>query len=357
MPGKFGTPRRLALGLAGLSCVATGSAHAQLPAAAFTPYNPANAGSVTPGLFSLYSVPVDSLVPTQINVGDAEVNAKTNAFNLLPSTSALTADLLGTVEPVVIGPDGKLYQTDGHHSFVALENSKFGASNPTVYVEVIGNYTGYSPAAFATALAQATQLYPFDNGVQKPVTQVGGNLLSPAPTSLAGLTNDPYRGLEYSVLKNKGAGGVGHDKTPGYADFMWADLYRSAAGTAGGSGLPFLTPADANGAAVWSMKGTNTGTLPGYGTIAANQMPGYILPTGGSINITGPITNANLGTGALDGSVTGTMASGSFTGLNGYTTSGIIVEQHVTGLLMQLGSNNGGTVTLSGTNTYSGGTT
>ena len=58
----------------------------------------------------------------------------------------------------MIGPDGKFYQTAGHHSFVTLENSKFGASNPTVYVEVIGNHTGYSPAAFATALAQATQL-------------------------------------------------------------------------------------------------------------------------------------------------------------------------------------------------------
>jgi hypothetical protein len=115
---------------------------------------------------------------------------------------------------LVIGPDGKFYQTAGHHSFVTLENSKFGASNPTVYVEVIGNHTGYSPAAFATALAQATQLYPFDNGVQKPVTQVGDNLLSPAPTSLAGLTNDPYRGLEHSVLKNKAAGMTRRPGTP-----------------------------------------------------------------------------------------------------------------------------------------------
>ena len=80
---------------------------------------------------------------------------------------------------------------------------------------------------------------------------------------------------------------------------MWADLYRSAAGTAGGSGLPCLTPADANGAAVWSMKGTNTGTLPGYGTIAANQMPGYILPIGGSINITGPGADEQFGQPAV----------------------------------------------------------
>jgi hypothetical protein len=112
---------RDAAALATLGLVAFASvAHAQLPSSAFTAYDSANAAGVTPGLYSLYSAPLDSLVPTQINVGFAEVNAKTAAYNLLTSTTALTDDLLGTVEPVVIGPGGTLYQTDGHHSFVAL---------------------------------------------------------------------------------------------------------------------------------------------------------------------------------------------------------------------------------------------
>ncbi len=336
----------------------SGAAQAQFSASAFTPYNPANASSIVPGLTALYSIPVDSLIPTQINVGDAETFSKANGFNLDPNAAALNADLMGEVEPVVIGPNGQLYQTDGHHTFVGLEQSIYGASNPTVYVQVIANYSNLTPAQFANAMAQATQLYPFDNGVQKPVTQVGSNLISPIPTSLAGLTNDPYRGLEYSVLKNKEAGGVGHDKTPGYTDFMWADLYRTAPGTAGGSGLPYLTPADASKAAQWSLVGTNTGTLPGLGTVSVNQMAGFILPSTGSINVTGQITNGNLGTGAIDGSNSGSVTTPSMTGINGYTTNGIVVQPHVTGLLMQLGADNGGTVTLSNTNnTYSGGTT
>jgi fibronectin-binding autotransporter adhesin len=339
----------------------SGGARAQFTQGQFTSYNtltPTQISNIQAGLLSLYSIPVDSLVPTQINVGFAETNAKSNAFNLIPNTTALTADLLGDVEPVVIGPNGMLYQTDGHHTFVALENSVYGASNPNVFVQVIANYSSLTQAQFVSAMAQNTQLYPFANGVQQPVTQVGANLLSPIPASLAGLTNDPYRGLEYSVLKNTGSGGVGHDKTAGYSDFMWGDAYRTAAGTAGGSGLPFLTPANANAAALWSMNGNNVANLPGHAPILVNQMPGYILPTTGSINVTGQITNANLGTGAIDGGNSGSVATPSMQGLNGYTTNGIVVVPQVSGLLMQLGADNGGTVTLSNANnTYTGGTT
>src|SRR5580658_2891647 len=355
---RKGAPR-LAAAVAVLIALSVSGARAQLTQSDFTAYNPANAGSIVPSLTSLYSIPVDSLVPTQINVGFAEVDAKAAAFNLITSQAALNADLLGDVEPVVIGPNGLLYQTDGHHTFVALENSVYGQSNPNVYVQVIANYSSLTQAQFVTALAQATQLYPFNDGVQLPVTQVGSNLLSPIPTSLSGLTQDAYRGLEYSVLKNNGPAGVGHDKTAGYSDFMWADVFRTAPGVNGGSGLATLTPANANTAAAFAANGNNTGTLPGYGVVKVNQMPGYILPSGGSINVTGVISNTTLsaGTGAIDGSNSGSVATPSMTGINGYTTGGVVVVPRVSGLLMQLGANDGGTVTLSNTNTYQGGTT
>ena len=43
-------------------------------------------------------------------------------------------------------------------------------------------------------------LLPLNNGVPQVVNTATG---APIPTSLTGLTNDPYRGLEYSILKNK----------------------------------------------------------------------------------------------------------------------------------------------------------
>ncbi|WP_163355863.1 hypothetical protein, partial [Escherichia coli] len=69
---------------------------------------------------------------------------------------------------------------------------------------------------------------------------------APIPTSFTGMTNDPYRGLEYGILKNKNSklfpsaanisGAIG-SAIPGlvktaayYSDFIWANAYRNANG-------------------------------------------------------------------------------------------------------------------------------
>ena len=196
-----------------------------------------------PGLFALYSVPVESLAPTQINVGDAEVNAKAAAFNLIPRKPALTSDLLGTVEPVVIGPNGQLYQTDGHHSFVALEDSIWGLSNPsnpnpTVYVQVIANYSNLTPAQFVAAMAQTTQLYPFNDGVQQPSRRAGANLLSPITDFAGGPDQRSVSRPGIQRTEEQWPGRRGHDKTAGYSDFMWADVFRTAPGVAAVAACP-----------------------------------------------------------------------------------------------------------------------
>jgi fibronectin-binding autotransporter adhesin len=333
-------------------------ARAQVPADEFTPYDPADASSIAPGIFSLYSVPVNSLSPTQFNVGFAEVAKKQADWNLVPAAQ-LQATLLESVEPVVIGPGGQLYQINGHHSFDSLQQSIYGASNPTVYVNVVANYSNDTPATFLAALQAAAQVYPLNNGVLQTLNPIAGNPLSPIPTTLSGLTNDPYRGVEFQALKNKGSAGVSFDKTSAtFSDFVWADAYRNAV-TGSGTGLPYLTPADVNAVAAWSQVGTNTTSLPGFGAITVNKLPGYILPTGGSINITSTISNATLANGALDGSVTGTLTAGaaSFNGMNGYSIGSTIIQPQTPGFVMQLGADKGSTVTLSASNTYTGGTT
>lgn len=323
-----------------------GSANAQtLPASAFATYDPSTAGSIQPGLFSLYAVPVDSLSPTQINVGDSEVGKKQADWNLITNTTALQSTLLQTIEPVVIGPGGQLYQINGHHSFLSLQNSIWGGANdPTVYVNVVANYSTDTPAQFVADLEAAQQIYPLDNGVVQTVTPVAGNPLSPLPTSLQGLTNDPYRGLEFHVLKNKypGGAGTGFDKTATpFSDFVWANAYRDANG---GNGLPYLSPADVNAAALFSETSAAVTSLPGIGAITVGQLPGFTPSTNFTISTT--ISNATLSTGALDG-------NGTFTGLNGYSIGGLTIQPHEPGFVMQLGN----TVTLSGSNTYTGGTT
>jgi fibronectin-binding autotransporter adhesin len=335
----------------------------QLQASAFQVYNPANASSIVAGPFALYTVPVDSLAPTQMNEGFTEVDKKATGFDILqPSQQETVASLLGDIEPVVIGPGGKLYLTDGHHTFTALEDSAYGSSNLPVYVNVIANYSNLTTAQFWAQMEAANLLLPLNDGVPQVVNTATG---SPIPTTLTGLTSDVYRGLEYSILKNKnsklftttsnisgvkGSAIPGIDKETGlYADFINADAYRNANG---GLGLPYLSPGDIQIATQWNLNPASVTTMPNVGTITVAQLPGYILEKNLTVSTT--ISNSTLSTGTLDG-------NGGFTGITqfnlGTPSDPILVGTPQVGFVMQLGNDAGFTATLSGTNTYTGGTT
>ena len=89
-------------------------------------YNASEASTIVAGPTAIYATPVDSLVPTQMNEGYTEVDAKAAAFDLFTTSAALEADLAGDIEPVVIGPGGTLYLTDGQHTFTALSDFELG---------------------------------------------------------------------------------------------------------------------------------------------------------------------------------------------------------------------------------------
>jgi autotransporter-associated beta strand protein len=346
--------------LVALSCLGDAQA-GQLPSTAFQTYNAANASSILPGPFSLFTVPVDQLQPTQLNEGFTEVDKKATGFDILVPAQ-LQSNLLGDIEPVVIGPGGVLYLTDGHHTFTALENSSFGPADPTVYVNVIANFSNLTTTQFFAQMQADDLLLPLNDGVPQVVNLATG---APIPTSLQGLTSDPYRGLEYSILKNKnsklftttsnisgvvGSAKPGLDKITGlYGDFIWADAYRKANG---GLGLPYLSPGDIQLATQWNLNPNSVTSEPNVGTVTVAQLPGFILNKNISIGTT--ISNATLSTGTLDG-------DGGFTGITSFNlgTPGnpIIVGTPQSGFVMQLGNDLGFSATLSGTNTYTGGTT
>lgn len=352
----------LAVLAAGSLFAAPGRANAQqLPVSAFQTYNAADASSIVPGTFALFEVPVSQIQPGQLNVGFAEIGNKQSAWNLL-TAAQLQAALLNDIEPVVIGPGGVLYLENGHHTFTSLENSIFGASDPTVFVNVIANYSNLTTAQFWAAMEANNLILPLNNGIAETINPLTG---APVPTSLQGLTNDPYRGLEYSILKNKssklftstsnitGAKGVstpGLDKLTGdYSDFLWADAYRYANG---GLGLPYLTPGDIALAAKWNLNPNSTTTLPNVGAVTVGQLPGFILNN--NITISSTISNATLSTGTL-------AANGTFTGITefnlGTPSNPVMVGTPQSGFVMQLGFDAGNSVTLSGNNSYTGGTT
>jgi autotransporter-associated beta strand protein len=356
-------------------------------------YKPADASTLEAGPLALYTVAVDSILPTQMNEGFAEVDAKAAGYDLFTNISQVETDLLSDTEPVVIGPNGQLYLLDGHHTFTALIDSVWGASDPTVYVNVIANYSSDDEQQFIAQMEANNWLLPLNDDVPQTVNPLTG---SPIPTSLTGLTNDVYRGLEYSILKNKdsklftnssnitGAAGTstpGLDKMPGlYSDFVEAAAYQDADS---GLGLPFLSPGDIALASQWNLTATSATTLPNVsGTVLAAQIPGFILSdnlvegTGSAANTiyfnpnpgTGGITDATLNetrAGPLDAngdSESGALAgNGTFTGITeinaGTVANPIYLDTPNVGFVLQLGNDNGFSVTLTGTNTYTGGTT
>jgi fibronectin-binding autotransporter adhesin len=339
-----------------------GSAHAgQASLSSFATYDPTMASTIVPGALALFQVPVDSLRPTQLNEGLTEVGKKAAGFDLL-TPGQLQANLLTSIEPVVIGPGGQLYLTDGHHSFTALQDSIYGPSNPNVFVNVIANFSNLTTAQFFAQMQALNFLLPINDGVSQPINLSTG---APIPSALTGLTSDPYRGLEYSILKNKssvlfpGAGNItgvagastaGLDKMTGfYSDFFEADAYR---GANNGLGLPYLSPGDIAIATQWNLNKTSTTTLPNIpGTVTAAQLPGFILSS--NITESGVISNATLANGAIDG-------NGGFTGITslnvGTAAQPATIGTPNVGLIMQVGNDKGFSITLTGVNTYTGGT-
>lgn len=355
--------RRLAL-LCSVSAITIGVCGnvqaGQLSASAFQTYDPTQASSIVPGAFALYTVTVGSIRPTQLNEGFSEVGKKTAGFDLL-APSQLQGNLLGAIEPVVIGPGGVLYLTDGHHTFTALQNSIYGA-NTTVFVNVIANYSNLTTSQFFQKMQSQNFLLPLNNGVPQTLDPSTG---APIPPTLQGLVNDPYRGLEYSILKNKssklfttagnitgavGSAIAGLDKMTGfYSDFLEGAAYRNANN---GLGLAYLSPGDIAIATRWNLNGASQTTLPNVsGTVTAAQLPGFIL--GSNIVLNGVIGNATMAGGALDG-------NGTFTGITsvnfGTAAAPITIGTPNTGFIMQLGNDLGNSVTLGGANTYTGGT-
>ena len=294
-----------------LSLVTTGATvdlETSVPASQFNfqTYNPSQASTIVPGPLALYTVPVDSLPDAD---GRGVGRGGQEGGRLRPADAGPAA-----------GQSVHRYRAGGDRPRrPALSDStattpsrrcwipSTARPTPTVYVNVIANYSNLTTAQFFAMMQSQNLLLPLNDGAPQAVNPATG---APIPTSLTGLTADPYRGLEYSILKNKssklfptasnitgaiGASTPGLDKMTGaYTDFLEAAAYRDANG---GLGLAYLSPGDIALATQWNLTGTNVTTLPNVaGTVTVAQLPGFILSQ--NIVNAGGISNATLATGA-----------------------------------------------------------
>jgi hypothetical protein len=161
-----------------------------------------------------YTIEVHALHPTQLALGWREVVAKKKLIEG-KSPAELTAYLKEKDVPVVIGPGGVPYMTDGHHTLRALLESR--VADKIAYGHILANWASVPAEEFWARMQAKNYVYLKDAAGRGP------RPASTLPTSLTGMQRDAYRGLGWGVMK---AGGFDERKDIFFQEFIWGDRFR-----------------------------------------------------------------------------------------------------------------------------------
>lgn len=162
----------------------------------------------------IHPVPLLDLRPTQLTVGEREVEAKRKAWRDHPDRDK--SDFLGRhLIPVVCGPKQQYYIIDHHHLALALHRE--GVRE--VAVTVVADVRALPRYAFWVFLDNRGWLHPFDvEGKRRSYAHL--------PRRITDLRDDPYRSLAGELRLR---GGFAKDTTP-FSEFLWADYLRRRIG-------------------------------------------------------------------------------------------------------------------------------
>lgn len=159
----------------------------------------------------ILAVAPERLHPTQMTVGRAEVAAKRAQWHALGKNKRKLL-IASHWFPGVLGPQGAVYIVDHHHFGLALLEE--GVEQVPVIVQ--RDFSWLEPDTFWRTMEFNRWAHPYDDRGRR-------SDYAAIPRSLSGLRDDPYRTLAARVRE---AGGCAKDTTP-YAEFLWADFFRS----------------------------------------------------------------------------------------------------------------------------------
>lgn len=198
----------------------------------------------------------------------------TNSSTLGDGSSFSCKDPIGktltSMKSAVIGPQGKLYLTDGHHSFTSYWETPDGGQNMKVWVRVLANFSTAKSMTEFWDLMKANRYVWLKDGGNGDAEITTDQL--PAQLGLASFHNDPYRSLIYFTRD------IGYSQPSGateFLEFYWGEWMRSDA-----SGLGNITA-----------QMTDFNTYLNAVSTAANAM--VALPAGSVVN--GGKTTVDLG--------------------------------------------------------------
>lgn len=161
-----------------------------------------------------YAIDARRLHPTQFALGWREVVAKREKLDA-KDAAALAAYLKDKDVPVVIGPGGVPFMTDGHHTLRALLESTH--ADKTAYGHVFANWSALTPADFWARMRASNYAYLKDaTGRDAAPEQL--------PATLLEMQRDPWRGMAWALME---AGAFTELKGVFFQEFRWADFLRA----------------------------------------------------------------------------------------------------------------------------------
>lgn len=143
-----------------------------------------------------------------------------SSFTCLDAPGTHTENL----KTVVVGWDGNLYLTDGHHTFSSLREIFDGGPKLPVWVKVDANYSDLpTAAAFWQRMVDERRAWLRD-GQNQPITvdQLPSRLGLASADEAGGMQEDRYRSLVYFTRDIAYENG----NLPEFAEFLWGDWLR-----------------------------------------------------------------------------------------------------------------------------------
>lgn len=151
------------------------------------------------------------------------------SFSCAVAVGSETPESLVAMKTAVVGPGGRLYLTDGHHTLTSLWEAPGGGPDTRIRVRIAGNLTGEQPDRFWPEMTARGWTWLKD---------ADGNAVTPEqlPSSLGikQFANDRYRGVLYFV---RDVGYRQDDNSPAFQEFYWGQWLR-------GQSDPELQPGD-----------------------------------------------------------------------------------------------------------------
>ncbi|VXC34756.1 conserved exported hypothetical protein [Pseudomonas sp. 8BK] len=138
------------------------------------------------------------------------------------SCQGAVASRSSEMKTVVVGPEGRLYLTDGHHTFTTLWEQPEGGAKLPMWVKVTDNFSDSADlVSFWQRMQVARKVWLKDGQGQVIIPEQ-----IPAQLGLGSLADDPYRALVYFTRE------VAYDKprsgevAPEFLEFYWGNWLR-----------------------------------------------------------------------------------------------------------------------------------